>query len=362
MRRIVVKIGSSSLIKNGKLDNKRILDFIRELSILHDNDVRPIIVTSGAVAVGAFKLGVKPKDIKLKQACAAVGQAILMNGYETICDLYGLKCAQILLNHDDFQDRKRLLNLENTLNTLIENDVIPIINENDALAVEEIMVGDNDTLAALIAPMANAKRLVLMSDIDGLYTDNPKTNPDAEFIRIIPEITEQIINMGHGSVTNVGTGGMATKIKAANIATSSGVDMIIMNASKIDKLHKAFDDDFEGSLFIAKDDTINSKNQWILFHTRPHASIIVDEGAKIALKERHSLLASGIVGVAGTFDIGDVVNIVCNDTVFAKGITKFTNHQLSLIKGLDSNMVSLKLGTNTKGIACHANDIVLIGE
>ncbi|MGM9971915.1 MAG: glutamate 5-kinase [Anaeroplasmataceae bacterium] len=362
MKRIVIKIGSSSLIKNGKLDNKRILDLVRELSIFHDEGIKPIVVTSGAVAVGAYKLGVKPKDIKMKQACAAVGQAILMNGYETICDLYGLKCAQILLNHDDFADRKRLINLENTINTLIENDVIPIINENDALAVEEIMVGDNDTLAALIAPMVGASRLVLMSDVDGLYTDNPKTCSDAKFIRVIPEITESIIEMGHGSSTSVGTGGMATKIKAAKIATTSGVDMIIMNALNIENLHKAFSDDFDGSLFLASKEIMNSKDQWILYKTRPHGSVIIDEGAMKALLDRKSLLPKGIIGIAGAFEDGEVINVVCNDKVIAKGICKYNSYDLAKIKGCDSKAISDILGYKGKNTVIHANDIVLIGE
>lgn len=359
MKRIVVKIGSSSLIRDGKLDNRRILDLIRELSILHDNGVSPIIVTSGAVAVGAYKMSVKPKDIKMKQACAAVGQAILMNGYETICDLYGLKTAQILVNHDDFENRKRLLNLENTLNTLIENDIIPIINENDALAVEEIMVGDNDTLAALIAPMALASRVVLMSDIDGLYTDNPKINKDARFIRIIPEITDEIVNMGHGSTTSVGTGGMATKIKAAKIATTSGVDMIIMNASHMDKLHKAFDDDFDGSLFVSSKNVMNAKNHWILYRTRPVGSIIIDSGAKKALLNRKSLLAKGIIGVEASFNDGEVVNIMCDDEIIAKGITNYSSFEIAMIMGKTTNEIK-SLGY-LKSCVCHANDIVILG-
>lgn len=360
MKRIVIKIGSSSLIKDGKLDNKRILDLIREISILHDNDIRPIIVTSGAVAVGAYKLGVKPKDIKMKQACAAVGQAILMNGYETICDLYGLKCAQILLNHDDFEHRNRMLNLENTLNTLIDRDVIPIINENDALAVEEIMVGDNDTLAALIAPIAGAQMVVLMSDIDGLYTDNPKTNKDAKFIRVILEITDEIVAYCHGSSTSVGTGGMQTKINAAKIATSSGVDMIIMNALNIENLHKVFDEDFPGSLFKAKTNTIKSRDQWILYHTRPHASIIIDEGAKDAIIDRNSLLINGIKTIIGSIEVGDICNIVCNDIVIAKGISKYNSYDLAKVIGLSSKDIKDILGNNKKTICCHANDIVLV--
>ncbi len=362
MKRIVVKIGSSSLIKRGKLDNDRLIALVKELSLLHADGVKPIIVTSGAVAVGAYKLGVKPKDIKMKQACAAVGQAILMNGYENICSIFGLVCAQILVNHDDFEDRNRMLNLESTLNTLIENDVIPIINENDALSVEEIKVGDNDTLSALIAPMANADRLVLLSDIDGLYDDNPKLNPNAKFIRYIPEITDEIKSYGGGSSTAVGTGGMATKIKAAEIATTAGVDMIIMNSDHINRLHDAYSENYDGSLFKASSVKIESRKHWMLFKTRPRGSIVIDCGAMKALNNHKSLLPKGIIGTDGLFDVGDVVNIVCGDTLVAKGVSSYNNQEVQKIMGTDSKSISEILGYEGKRAVVHANDMVLIEE
>lgn len=359
MKRIVIKIGSSSLIKNGKLDNKRLLDLIREISILHDSGVKAVIVTSGAIACGAYKLGVKPKDIKMKQACAAVGQAILMNGYERICDLYDLRCAQILVSHEDFEKRNRMLHLENTLNTLIDNDVIPIINENDALAVDEIVVGDNDTMSALIAPMANADRVVLLTDIDGLYTDNPRVNKDAKFIRIIPEITEEIISYGHGSGSEVGTGGMSTKLKAAKIATSAGIDMVIMNASKLDRLHDVYSPNFEGSLFIGNKDKLNIREHWILYKTRPQSSIVVDDGCALALKKRKSLLAKGIISVLGAFNEGDVVNVISGDDIVAKGIVNYDSNDVIKIKGVNSKDINTILGHKGKSVVIHANNMVL---
>lgn len=362
MKRIVIKIGSSSLIKNGKLDSKRLLDLIREVSILHDNDVRSVIVTSGAIACGAYKLGVKPKDLKMKQACAAVGQAILMNGYERICDLYDLRCAQILVSHEDFEKRNRMLHLENTLNTLIDNDVIPIINENDALAVEEIVVGDNDTMSALIAPMANADRVVLLTDIDGLYTDNPRVNKDAKFIKVIPEINDEIMSYGHGSGSLVGTGGMATKLKAARIATSAGIDMIIMNANKLSKLHEIYSDDFEGSLFIGNKDKLNIREHWILYKTRPQSSIIVDKGCALALRGRKSLLAKGVLGVSGAFNVDDVVNIISGEEIIAKGIVNYNSNDCLKIKGANSKDINDILGRKGKSVVIHANNMVLIED
>ena len=359
MKRIVIKIGSSSLVKRGKLDEERLDSLIKEIKLLADDGIKASIVTSGSIALGAYSIGVKPKNIKMKQACAAHGQAILMNGYMGACERYGLKCAQILVNHDDFENRERMLNLENTLNTLLDNNIIPIINENDALAVEEIKVGDNDTLSALIAPMANADMLVLLSDIDGLFTDNPKQNKDAVLIKKVEKITDDIKAMAHPSSTDVGTGGMETKINAAIIATTSGVDMVIMNADKLNLLHNVYTTDYSGTLFVASK-SLTARDQWILFKTRPNGSIYVDEGCKDAILARKSLLPSGIADVRGTFAKGDVVNIIYDGKVYAKGISNFNDYDIMKIKGNPSSEVKKILGKTTKVEVIHANDIVLL--
>lgn len=359
MKRMVIKIGSSSLVSNGVLDQKRLDTLINEIAILKKEDCRCVIVTSGAVAIGAYTLGCKPKDISMKKACAAVGQAILMNGYKEVCDKYGFKCAQILVSHDDFENRGRMLQLENTLSTLIDNNIIPIINENDALAVEEIMVGDNDTLSALIAPMAEADMLVLLSDIDGLYTDNPKINKDAVLITKVDHITPEIKAMAHPSSTEVGTGGMETKIKAAIIANTSGIDMIIQNANKIERLHDAFGDNHEGTLFEANK-KMNSRSQWILFKTRPTGTIMVDKGCHEAILQRKTLLASGVIDVIGSFDAGDVVNITFDGKLIAKGIVEFNNYDLKQIKGFMSKDYGRVLKQDVKSYVAHANNIVVI--
>lgn len=361
MKRIVIKIGSSSLVKKGHLDEERLDSLIKEIKLLNENDIKASIVTSGSIALGAYSIGVKPKDMKMKQACAAHGQAILMDGYMEACEKYGLKCAQILVNHDDFENRERMLNLENTLNTLIENNIIPIINENDALAVEEIRVGDNDTLSALIAPMASADMLVLLSDIDGLYTDNPKTNPNAKLIRLVDKITDDIKAMAKPSSTEVGTGGMETKIKAAIMCVNSGVDMIIQNADDIKSLHNAFTQNYSGTLFV-KNKTIASRMQWILFKTRPTGNIIIDLGCKDAILERKSLLASGILDVRGMVEVGDVVNIVYENKVIAKGISNFNDYDIMKIRGHSSNELDKILSKKVKKEVIHANDIALIEE
>jgi glutamate 5-kinase len=203
---------------------------IKTISSLLKENKEVILVTSGAIAVGMGKLGLpkKPKNMALKQACAALGQATLMNEYEKIASKYNLMCAQILVNHDDFESRSRMINLSNTFEELFNNKILPIVNENDALNVEEIKVGDNDTLSALIVPMINADLLVLASDIDGLYDKNPKQYPDAKKIDVVYKIDKTIDDMIGTVTSNVGTGGMETKIKAARIVTKIGCDMVII--------------------------------------------------------------------------------------------------------------------------------------
>ncbi len=362
MKTLVVKIGSSSLINDeGKINRAKIIELVNEINLLKNKGVSPIIVTSGAVAVGSSKLGIKPKTVKMKQACAAIGQASLMHDYDLICDMYGLKCAQILLNHDDFDDRKRMKNLENTITSLLENNVIPIINENDALAVEEIKLGDNDTLSALIASMVNANLLVLISDIDGLYDKNPKIYSNAKLLKVVEKIDDEIINMAGGATTQVGTGGMSTKIKAAKIATSSGVDMIIMNNNNLKNLNKVFEEEM-GTLFKASENKLNSKLKWVSFNSHPKGIIYIDQGAKNAILSRTSLLAKGIIDVKSNFKANDVISVVCDDLEIARGISNFSSEEIKMVKGHNSSEIKEILGYDAKNVVIHANYMVLMEE
>lgn len=362
MKRIVIKIGTSSLINsNGEVDNSKIIELVKEINTLKEKGVSTILVTSGAVAVGAHILNIKPTLMGQKQACAAVGQAHLMHEYDLIFSMYNINCAQILLNHDDFDSRKRVLNLENTINALIENDVVPIINENDALAVEEIKVGDNDTLSALIAGMVEAKLLVLISDIDGLYDKNPKLYDDAKLIHLVENIDKNIINMATDATTKVGTGGMITKIKAAKIATTSGVDMLIMNNDKINQLHNAFEE-HKGTLFKASAHKLNAKSHWVLYKTKPKGCIHIDEGAKKAILSRGSLLPVGIKSIEGVFNANDIVAIYCENEMIAKGIVNYSSDDISKLKGHSSKDVKDIMGKDSKNVVIHANGIVLLEE
>lgn len=234
VRRIVVKVGSSTLThSNGRLNINQIELIVRQLASLHNEGFEIILVTSGAIGAGIGKLGLKqrPKTIPEKQAAAAVGQGILLHMYEKLFGEYGQIVGQILLTREDIENETRLLNSRNTLSTLLEKGIIPIINENDAVAVEEIKFGDNDTLSALVANIVKADLLILLSDIDGLYNDNPRKNPNAKIINWVNEITAEIEIVAGGAGSNLGTGGMLTKINAAKIAVSSGTVMIIANGS-----------------------------------------------------------------------------------------------------------------------------------
>lgn len=241
IERIIIKVGSSSLCNhNGVLDLEKVLLLVQQIALLKKENKQILLVTSGAIAagMGVVKLSEKPKEVAKKQALAAIGQTHLMHHYEVIFNMFKLNCAQVLLNHDDFKEGERLEHLRQTLYALFEMEVIPIINENDALAVEEIKVGDNDTLASLLVPIMPADLLILISDIDGLYDKNPNLHADAKLVSMVEHIDEEILQMIEDKQTALGTGGMATKIKAARYATQNHCHMVIMNGQDIHHLHE----------------------------------------------------------------------------------------------------------------------------
>lgn len=263
-RRIVVKIGSSSLQheQTGDLDYIRLEKLVRELCDIRNQGKDVILVTSGAIAAGKKAVGIreiteenKERQMAVKQACAAVGQARLMMTYQKIFAEYNQVAAQILMTKNTIVDDLNRFNAHNTFTQLLQMGVIPIVNENDTVATYEIEIGDNDTLSAIVAALVEADLLILLSDIDGLYTDDPRRNPEAAFIPQVDELTEELLAMGKGSTgSNVGTGGMNTKLQAARIATSSGVDMVIANSKDIGILHRILDGREEGTLFVARRD------------------------------------------------------------------------------------------------------------
>jgi len=364
--RIVVKIGSSLVSsREAGLEPDRIDRLAEDLAALRAAGRDVLVVSSGAIVSGIKKLSLKeyPKSLPVKQAAAAVGQSRLMWAYEKSFERLGIKVAQILLTHHDLADRRRFLNARHTLTALIEFQVIPIINENDTVAVDEIRVGDNDTLAAEVAHLVDADLLVILSDIDGLFTEDPRKNPSAELIPLIAEITDDIERRAGISTTFGSTGGMATKVRAAKNVGEYGVATLIVNGQTKGLLpHILLGHNPGGSLFLAKARRMNSRKHWIGYTLRARGAISLDQGAVDALTKRgKSLLASGIVTVAGSFEAGDPIS--CLDPggkEFAKGLVNCSSDTLMKIKGLKTAEIQARLGPQEYEEVIHRDNLVIL--
>src|SRR5262245_18967871 len=324
-RRVVIKIGSSLVSsRETGLTPERIDRLAEEISSLRSGKREVLIVSSGAIVSGIRKLELKeyPKSLPVKQAAAAVGESRLMWAYEKSFKRLGMKVAQILVTHHDLADRRRFLNARHTLAALIGFGVIPIINENDTVAVDEIRVGDNDTLAAEVAHLVDADLLIIMSDVQGLFTEDPRKNSSAQLIPLVPEITDDIEKRAGISSTFEGTGGMATKVRAAKKVGEYGVATLILNGQEAGLLPRVLAGEAGGTLFCAKERRLTSRKHWIAFTLRSRGYLTLDEGAVEALTRRgKSLLASGILAVSGSFDAGDPVSCTDRDgKEFAKGL------------------------------------------
>ena len=365
IKNVIVKVGSSSLTdENGNINDEKMLKIVSQLAYIKRKGMNVILVSSGAQAAGMGVLGLKkkPSDMSQKQALAAVGQAKLMEHYEDLFSIFSLRCAQILVNHGDFDDRKRLANLTNAMEAIINFDVIPIINENDTLAVEEIRVGDNDTLASLIVPAVDGDILILMSDIDGLYDDNPNDNPQAALIPYVSDVSN-VEQYAKDSSSAVGTGGMITKLNAARMVNAYGCDMAILNAGAEDSLKRFIDGEEIGTLFDGhKEKDLSSKKHWIMYRSNPKGQIVVDSGAFAAIKNKHtSLLPKGIVDVQGDFMMSAVVEIVnAKGILCAKGIANYSSDEIKLIKGLKTSEIEGVLHYKDYDEVVHANNMVVI--
>ncbi len=368
VKSIVVKIGSSSLCDDcNRINKEKILKLISQIAKIKRKGYKVTVVSSGAIMAGMAKLNldIKPSTVPQKQALAAIGQASLMQIYEDLFDLFELKCAQVLINHDDFDERLRLLNLTNALNSMFEYDVIPIVNENDTLAVDEIKVGDNDTLAALLAPMVDADLLVLVSDIDGLYDDNPHTNPDAKLIENVAMIDDKIKSMAKDPVSKVGTGGMVTKIKAAKIVNDYGCAMAIVNGQQENVIVDLIEGANVGTWFDGKAGrTLSARQHWLFHRSHPKGTIVVDDGAaKAIVLKRTSLLPKGIIAVRGDFLMSAVVEVVdAMGNTLARGQTNYSSDEIKLIKGLNTNQIESVLHYKDYDTIIHADNLVLNKE
>jgi len=365
MKRLVVKIGSNILADGTRgLDTKRISSIARDISELHSEGYDVVLVSSGAVAAGMKKLGLreKPKDIKLKQAAAAVGQSNLMWAYERSFGEYGKKVAQVLLTKDDFSDRKRYINSKNTILTLLSYKVVPVINENDTVATDEIRFGDNDYLASLVAGLIEAERLIILSDVEGLYAEDPRRNPKARLIEYVDEITPELEEKAGGAGSIVGTGGMYSKILAAKRAVSHGIMVHIISGRKEGLLKSLLEGNHCGTLFKPKEEKLSSRKGWIAYGSRSKGNVIIDEGAVKALVEGgKSLLPSGVFSVEGNFDAGD--SVYCLDlrrTRIAKGLTNYSSSEIERIKSKKTSEIEKILGYKYSEEVIHRDNLVLL--
>jgi len=360
-----VKIGSNILAdKKEGLDTRRILAIAHDISELLDSGFEVVVVSSGAIAAGMGKLGLKekPRDIKLKQAAAAVGQSSLMWAYERSFGEFGKKVAQILLTRDDFSDRKRYINSKNTLLTLLSYGIVPIINENDTVSTDEIRFGDNDYLASLVASLIEAERLIILSDVEGLYTEDPRYSAKASLIECVDEITDEIEKRAGGAGSALGTGGMYSKVLAAKRAISNGVTVHIISGRRTGLIKSLVEGKRCGTLFKPKIEKLSSRKGWIAYGSRSKGNLVIDEGAVSALvKGGKSLLPSGIVSVEGNFDTGDA--IYCLDSGgnrIAKGLTNYSSSEVIKIKGRKTSEIEKILGYKYSDEAIHRDNLVLV--
>ncbi len=369
-KRIVIKVGTSTLTDdNHRLAPDKVKKLAREIVELRRRGKEVILVSSGAIGAGIGKLNLKqrPRDIKLLQATAAVGQSILMSTYDRYFSAYGQTIAQLLLTHADFLSRQRYLNLRNTLLTLLKSGVIPIVNENDTTAVDEIKVGDNDNLSALVASNLEADLLIILTDTDGLFTRDPRRSERAELIPVVRDITpeiERIVDTGEKTKTS-SVGGMRTKIQAAKLAMNAGIPVVIANGAEEDILLRIVEGEPVGTRFLPrKSDRMNDREHWIRFVSPPRGRIKVDEGAKAALVARgSSLLPSGIIGVEGVFMPGDTVSIIdSRDIEFARGITNYSSVEIEKIKGLHTGDIERVLGHKEYDEVVYRGNLYLIQE
>lgn len=357
VRRIVVKIGTNCLTGPDGIDEAFIHEIASQIARLKECGYSPLIVTSGAIGMGARELGItgKVKKIRLRQALAAIGQPVLMYTYREAFLAHRIPVAQVLLTREVFDNRKTYLNLRQAVETLLELGAIPIFNENDSVSTAEIgtAFGDNDTLSAHIASKIDAQLLVILTDIDGLYTADPREDPSATLIPQVEEITPRILALAGDAGTTHATGGMRTKLRAAQIAGEAGCMVVIAHGRKERILERILAGEEEGTLFLPQAKR-SQRERWIL-QARPKGNIVVDEGAYRALLSRKSLLPSGIREVEGHFDAGEVVTV--NRTI--KAIAALSSEEILLVRGRHSSQVKEILGDESPDVVIRADDVVI---
>ncbi len=364
-KRVVIKVGSAVLANGGVGLHRPTLERIcRELSSLRQEGREVVLVSSGAILAGMGRLGLKerPGSIPLKQAAAAAGQTLLMRHYEEAFDPYGQTVAQLLLTQEDFRSRARYLNARNTLFTLLHLGVLPVINENDTVAVEEIRFGDNDNLSVLVATLVGADLLVILTDLDGVYTTDPRKDPDARLIPRVSRRSDERSFWAGGSGTGVGTGGMETKVDAARRAAASGIPTIVANGLVGGILSRVVHGEEVGTLFEAAPLRMRGRKRWLAFASQHRGRITVDAGAREALlRGGRSLLPSGVVSASGGFEAGEVVSLCDTDGAeFARGVANYDADQVERIKGIKSDRIEEALGSKPFDEVIHRDNLVIV--
>jgi glutamate 5-kinase len=371
-RCIVVKVGTNLLVERDKgLNIRFIAEIVRQIAELRKSGKEILLVTSGAIGAGKkrLKLSRMPRDTSLKQACAAVGQGILMRTYDEMFEKHGQPVAQVLLTEEDFSSRARYLNLRNTLGKLLELGVLPIINENDTVSVHEleersgwiaqVPFSDNDKLSGLVAGKVRADLLVILSDIDGLFDKDPQLHKNSQRIELVPAITPSIEEMAGGSRPG-GRGGMVTKLQGAKIATAVGVSVVIANGRHKDVLLRIARGENIGTLFLPKTSGLKAKKRWIAFASAIKGAIVVNEGARDAMKNKgKSLLPAGIIGCKGEFSGGDVIALECGDMEFALGITQYASGEIWKMMGAQTSEIERLLGKKGTDEVVMRQNVVL---
>lgn len=365
VKRIVVKVGTNLVAdESGRLDQRQLEDLVNQIADLVDRGYQLVLVTSGAIAAGVEGLNLKerPSAMPGLQAAASVGQGILIHFYSELFGKRNLQVGQVLLTQFDTTHRTHYLNARNTLEKLLDFGAVPIINENDTTAVDEIRFGDNDTLAALVSCLITADLLILLSDINGLYTKDPRKDREARLLSEVKQINGEIEKLAGGVGSKFASGGMVSKIQAAKIATCAGAGMVIANGRENSVLSRIMDGKTVGTFFAPRKKRMSSRKLWIAFGRIPKGKIVVDEGAKIALVEKgKSLLPAGIMSSQGIFNIGDAVDVVdSKGNVFAKGLINFNAEELDKIKGLKSSEIASRCSEDSSGEVIHRDCLVIL--
>jgi glutamate 5-kinase len=363
---LVIKVGTTLISSpNDFLDGNKMGSIVEDIAYLVGRGIKAILVSSGAIGAGMGVLGLKirPKLLPEKQAAAAIGQSKLMHFYKELFNEHGLRVAQILLTKDDLDDRAKYLNARSTLSTLLQYDgIIPIVNENDTVAVDEIKFGDNDTLAAVVASKMQADLLVILSNVDGLYDCDPRKSDSRTLIEEVTDITEDLKQMCGTAGAETSVGGMTAKLEAARIAMRSGIDMVLANGEQNHILRNLLEGDCKCTRFIPQSEAISGRKRWIAFVSAPRGSVTIDAGAKRALLEKgRSLLPSGIVDAVGAFDRGDIISVLDKaGGEIARGLANYSVNDVKVIMGCHSSKIAELLGSGDYEEVIHRDNLVTL--